>query len=65
MTLYEIAPIVSSGDIICENITIKDVLYVEGLGHNLFSIGIFFDKDLNVNFNKDKCVVRNHLLLFV
>ena len=44
----EIAPIVGTGDIICENITVKDVSYVQGLSHNLFSIGKFCDKDLNV-----------------
>ena len=39
-------------------ITVKDVSYVERLGHNLFSFGKFCDKDLEVNFNKHKCVVR-------
>ena len=55
----DIAPIVGTGDIICENIIVKDVSYVQGLSHNLFSIGNFFDKDLNVNFSKHKCVVRS------
>ena len=47
----EITPIVGTGDIICENITLKDFSYVR----NLFSIGKFCDKDLNVNFSKHKC----------
>jgi len=54
----EIAPIVGTGDIICENIIVKDVSHVQGLSHNLFSIGKFCDKDLNVNFSKHKCAVR-------
>ena len=44
----DLAPITGHGDLVSNNITIKDVSYVEGLGHNLFSIGKFCDKDLNV-----------------
>ncbi|GJU73195.1 hypothetical protein Tco_1264600 [Tanacetum coccineum] len=32
---------------------------VEGLGHNLFSIGQFCDADLKVAFRKNTCFIRN------
>nr|GFA38974.1 integrase, catalytic region, zinc finger, CCHC-type, peptidase aspartic, catalytic [Tanacetum cinerariifolium] len=35
------------------------VYYVEGLGHNLFSVGKFYDKGLEVVFQKSTCFVRN------
>nr|GEX65135.1 retrovirus-related Pol polyprotein from transposon TNT 1-94 [Tanacetum cinerariifolium] len=41
------------------NITICHVYYVEGLGHNLFSIGQFCDGDLEVTFRSKTCYVRN------
>jgi len=53
----DVAPIFDHRDLVCDNITIEDVSYVEGLGHNLFSIGKICDKDLQVNFNKTKCTV--------
>ncbi|GJX05388.1 hypothetical protein Tco_0191304 [Tanacetum coccineum] len=34
------------------NIVISRVYYVEGLGHNLFSVGQFCDEDLEVAFRK-------------
>ncbi|GJU29481.1 hypothetical protein Tco_1173070 [Tanacetum coccineum] len=37
----------------------KKVYYVEGLGHNLFSIGQFCDVDLEVAFRKHTCFVRD------
>nr|GEV92132.1 integrase, catalytic region, zinc finger, CCHC-type, peptidase aspartic, catalytic [Tanacetum cinerariifolium] len=37
---------------------ISKVYYVEGLGHNLFSIGQFCDSDLEVAFRKHSCYVR-------
>ncbi|GJR82396.1 retrovirus-related pol polyprotein from transposon TNT 1-94 [Tanacetum coccineum] len=39
--------------------TIKKVYYVEGLGHNLFSVGQFCDKGLEVAFRNSTCFVRN------
>nr|GEV19312.1 hypothetical protein [Tanacetum cinerariifolium] len=33
-------------DVVIGSMTIKKVYYVEGLGHNLFSVGQFFDKGL-------------------
>ncbi|GJU52246.1 retrovirus-related pol polyprotein from transposon TNT 1-94 [Tanacetum coccineum] len=41
------------------NITIKRVYYVEGLNHNLFSVGQFCDADLEVAFRKSTCFVRD------
>nr|GEZ66096.1 Gag-Pol polyprotein [Tanacetum cinerariifolium] len=35
------------------------VYFVEGLGHNLFSVGQFYDSDLEVTFIRDACFVRN------
>ncbi|KAJ9538974.1 hypothetical protein OSB04_031707 [Centaurea solstitialis] len=42
----ELSPVVGHGDIVCKDITINNVAHVEGLNHNLFSIGKFCDKDL-------------------
>ncbi|GKF96078.1 putative ribonuclease H-like domain-containing protein [Tanacetum coccineum] len=42
------AVITGYGDYISGNITICHVYYVEGLGHNLFSVGQFCDGDLEV-----------------
>ncbi|KAI3746827.1 hypothetical protein L6452_09268 [Arctium lappa] len=54
----QLSPILGYGDIIQDNITISKVSYVEGLGHNLFSIGQFCDKGLEVNFKSKSCSVR-------
>nr|GEU58384.1 copia protein [Tanacetum cinerariifolium] len=35
------------------------VYFVEGLGHNLFSVGQFCDLDLEVAFRRNACFVRN------
>ncbi|GKA61601.1 hypothetical protein Tco_0761008 [Tanacetum coccineum] len=40
------------------NITIKRVYYVEGLNHNIFSVGQLCDADLEVAFRKSTCFVR-------
>nr|GFA08264.1 hypothetical protein [Tanacetum cinerariifolium] len=37
--------------------------YVEGLNHNLFSVGQFCDADLEVAFQKSTCFVRDHQAL--
>nr|GEU60193.1 copia protein [Tanacetum cinerariifolium] len=47
------------GDYIQGNITICHVYYIEGLGHNLFSVGKFCDGDLEVAFHSKTCYVRN------
>ncbi|GJX89327.1 retrovirus-related pol polyprotein from transposon TNT 1-94 [Tanacetum coccineum] len=49
----------SSSSLIDWNVTISRVYYVEGLGHNLFSVGKFRDSDLEVAFQKLTCFVRN------
>nr|GFA01500.1 integrase, catalytic region, zinc finger, CCHC-type, peptidase aspartic, catalytic [Tanacetum cinerariifolium] len=35
------------------------VYFVEGLGHNLFSVGQFCDSDLEVAFHQHTCFIRN------
>nr|GEX50669.1 hypothetical protein [Tanacetum cinerariifolium] len=35
------------------------VYFIEGLGHNLFSVGQFYDSDLEVAFRRNACFVRN------
>ncbi|GJY54046.1 retrovirus-related pol polyprotein from transposon TNT 1-94 [Tanacetum coccineum] len=35
------------------------VYFVEGLGHNLFSVGHFCDSDLEVAFRRNTCFVKN------
>nr|GEX46969.1 integrase, catalytic region, zinc finger, CCHC-type, peptidase aspartic, catalytic [Tanacetum cinerariifolium] len=46
----QIALILSYGDLVQGNLTIKRVYYVEGLNHNLFFVGQFCDADLEVAF---------------
>ncbi|GJU49218.1 hypothetical protein Tco_1218773 [Tanacetum coccineum] len=46
-------------DYVIGDSVISRVYYVEGLGHNLFSIGQFCDSDLEVAFRKHTCFVRN------
>nr|GEU74116.1 hypothetical protein [Tanacetum cinerariifolium] len=41
------------------NITINRVYYIEGLNHNLLSVGHFCDADLEVAFWKSTCFVRD------
>ncbi|GJU58552.1 hypothetical protein Tco_1236318 [Tanacetum coccineum] len=55
----QIAPILRYGDLVQGNVTIKRVYYVEGLNHNLFSIGQFCDADLEVAFRKYTCYIRD------
>ncbi|GJX63985.1 integrase, catalytic region, zinc finger, CCHC-type containing protein, partial [Tanacetum coccineum] len=54
-----IARIMGYGDYQLGNVTISRVYYVEGLGHNLFSVGQFCDADLEVTFRKNTCFIRN------
>ncbi|KAJ9553562.1 hypothetical protein OSB04_017607 [Centaurea solstitialis] len=53
-------PIMGYGDILHHKITINKVAYVEGLSHNLLSIGMFCDKGLEVNFRETRCCVRTY-----
>nr|GEV83702.1 integrase, catalytic region, zinc finger, CCHC-type, peptidase aspartic, catalytic [Tanacetum cinerariifolium] len=55
----DFAVIAGYGDVVISSMTIKKVYYVEGLGHNLFSVGQFCDKGLEVAFRKSTCFVRN------
>ncbi|GKB98344.1 retrovirus-related pol polyprotein from transposon TNT 1-94 [Tanacetum coccineum] len=55
----QIAPILGYGDLVQGTITIKRVYYVEGLNHNLFSVGQFCDADLEVAFWKSTCYIRD------
>ncbi|GKF16160.1 hypothetical protein Tco_0061078, partial [Tanacetum coccineum] len=52
-------PILGYGDLNQGNFMIKRVYYVEGLNHNLFSVGQFCDADLEVAFRKSTCFVRD------
>ncbi|GJV73089.1 retrovirus-related pol polyprotein from transposon TNT 1-94 [Tanacetum coccineum] len=55
----QIAPILGYGDLVQGTITIKRVYYVEGLNHNLFTVGQFCDADLEVAFRKSTCYIRD------
>nr|GFA34845.1 hypothetical protein [Tanacetum cinerariifolium] len=55
----DFAMIAGYEDVVIGSMTIKKVYYVEGLGHNLFSVGQFCDKGLEVAFRKSTCFVRN------
>nr|GFB52775.1 integrase, catalytic region, zinc finger, CCHC-type, peptidase aspartic, catalytic [Tanacetum cinerariifolium] len=54
-----VAAILGFGDLQWGNILITRVYFVEGLGHNLFSLGQFCDSDLEVAFRRNACFVRN------
>nr|GEX97702.1 retrovirus-related Pol polyprotein from transposon TNT 1-94 [Tanacetum cinerariifolium] len=54
-----VAAILGFGDLQWGNILIARVYFVEGLGHNLFSVGQFCDSDLEVAFRRNACFVRN------
>ncbi|GJT30391.1 retrovirus-related pol polyprotein from transposon TNT 1-94 [Tanacetum coccineum] len=54
-----VAKILGYGDYQIENVTISRVYYVEGLGHNLFSVGQFCDSNLEVAFRQHTCFIRN------
>nr|GEW18268.1 integrase, catalytic region, zinc finger, CCHC-type, peptidase aspartic, catalytic [Tanacetum cinerariifolium] len=54
-----VAKIMGYGDYQIRNVTISRVYYVEGLGHNLFSVGQFCDSDLEVAFRQHTCFIRN------
>ncbi|GKB04351.1 hypothetical protein Tco_0832494 [Tanacetum coccineum] len=48
----QFALILGYGDLIQGNVTIKRVYYVEGLNHNLFSVGQFCDADLESRYKR-------------
>ncbi|GJS60135.1 retrovirus-related pol polyprotein from transposon TNT 1-94 [Tanacetum coccineum] len=53
------AKILGYGDYQIGNVTISRVYYLEGLGHNLFFVGQFFDSNLEVAFRQHTCFIRN------
>nr|GFA90214.1 integrase, catalytic region, zinc finger, CCHC-type, peptidase aspartic, catalytic [Tanacetum cinerariifolium] len=55
----QIAPFLGYGDLVQGSVTIKRVYYVEGLNHNLFSVGQFCDANLEVAFRKSTCYIRD------
>nr|GEZ95415.1 integrase, catalytic region, zinc finger, CCHC-type, peptidase aspartic, catalytic [Tanacetum cinerariifolium] len=55
----QFVPIHGYGDLVQGNVMINRVYYVEGLNHNLFSVGQFCDADLEVAFRKSTCFVRD------
>nr|GFB73758.1 integrase, catalytic region, zinc finger, CCHC-type, peptidase aspartic, catalytic [Tanacetum cinerariifolium] len=54
-----VAKIMGYGDYQIGNVTISRVYYVEGLSHNLFSVGQFCDSDLEVAFRQHTCIICN------
>nr|GEW48108.1 putative ribonuclease H-like domain-containing protein [Tanacetum cinerariifolium] len=54
-----VAKIMGYGDYKIGNVTILKVYFVEGLGYNLFSVGQFYDSDLEVYFRQHTCFIRN------
>ncbi|GJR75396.1 retrovirus-related pol polyprotein from transposon TNT 1-94 [Tanacetum coccineum] len=54
-----VAKILGYGDYYIRNVTILRVYYVEGLRHNLFSVGQFCDSNLEVAFRQHTCFIRN------
>ncbi|GJS14111.1 retrovirus-related pol polyprotein from transposon TNT 1-94 [Tanacetum coccineum] len=59
------AAITGYGDYVQDNLTIFHVYYVEGLGHNLFSVGQFCDGDLEVYFLRTKDEALDMIIDFV
>ncbi|GKC28976.1 retrovirus-related pol polyprotein from transposon TNT 1-94 [Tanacetum coccineum] len=54
-----VAEILGFGDLQWGNILITRVYFVEGLGYNLFSVGQFYDSNLEVMFRRNTTFVRN------
>ncbi|GKF02896.1 hypothetical protein Tco_0029819 [Tanacetum coccineum] len=55
----QVEKILGYGDYQIGNVMISRVYYVEGLGHNLFSIRQLCDSDLEVAFRQNTCFIRN------
>nr|GEZ34697.1 integrase, catalytic region, zinc finger, CCHC-type, peptidase aspartic, catalytic [Tanacetum cinerariifolium] len=47
------------GDYVIRDSVISRVYYMEGLGHNFFSVRQFYDSDLKVTFRKHSCYARD------
>nr|GFA29742.1 retrovirus-related Pol polyprotein from transposon TNT 1-94 [Tanacetum cinerariifolium] len=54
-----VVKIMGYGDYKIGNVKIARVYFVEGLGHNLFSVGQFCDSDLEVAFRQHTCFIHN------
>ncbi|GJR68505.1 retrovirus-related pol polyprotein from transposon TNT 1-94 [Tanacetum coccineum] len=54
-----VAKILGYGDYQIGNVTILKVYYMEGLGHNLFFVGQFYDSNLEVTFRQHTCFICN------
>ncbi|GJY57706.1 retrovirus-related pol polyprotein from transposon TNT 1-94 [Tanacetum coccineum] len=54
-----VAKILGYGDYQIKNVMILKIYYLEGLGHNLFSVGQFCDSNLEVAFRQHTCFIRN------
>nr|GFB99118.1 integrase, catalytic region, zinc finger, CCHC-type, peptidase aspartic, catalytic [Tanacetum cinerariifolium] len=54
----DFAVIAGYEDVVIGSMMIKKVYYVKGIGHNLFSVGKFYDKGVEVAFRKSTCFVR-------
>ncbi|GJX52695.1 hypothetical protein Tco_0281064 [Tanacetum coccineum] len=57
----EYAAIIGYGDYKLGDTIISRVYYVEGLKHNLFSVGQFCDGGLEVAFRQHSCHIRNYI----
>nr|GEV10099.1 retrovirus-related Pol polyprotein from transposon TNT 1-94 [Tanacetum cinerariifolium] len=54
-----VAKIMGYGEYKIRNVTILRVYFMEGLWHNLFSVGQFCDSDMEVAFRQHTCFIRN------
>ncbi|GJT39834.1 hypothetical protein Tco_0939699 [Tanacetum coccineum] len=54
-----VAKILGYGDYQIRNVMISRFYYIEGLRHNLFSVGQFCDSNLEVAFRQHTCFIRN------
>ncbi|GJT64901.1 retrovirus-related pol polyprotein from transposon TNT 1-94 [Tanacetum coccineum] len=58
-----VAAILGFGDLQWRNILITRVYFVEGLGHNLFSVGQFCDSDLEAEAIATACYTQNRSII--
>ncbi|GJS12709.1 hypothetical protein Tco_0407181 [Tanacetum coccineum] len=54
-----VAKILGYSDYQIGNVMISRVYYIKGLRHNLFSVGQFYDSNLEVDFHQHTCFIRN------
>nr|GEX38565.1 retrovirus-related Pol polyprotein from transposon TNT 1-94 [Tanacetum cinerariifolium] len=63
--LSSVAKIIGYGDYQIGNMTISQMYSVEGLGHNLVSVGQFCDSDLEVKFLRSKDETLDFIIKFL